>query len=113
MKKQLLLFVMMLLPMVASAHAIAVKNGDGVTIYYNYINDSTELEVTFRGTYSHTYSNEYTANVAIPEEVTYMNKTLKVKSIGYDAFWNCSGLTSVTIPNSVTTIPVFNVSFYN
>lgn len=29
------------------------------------------------------------------------------------AFYGCSGLTSITIPNSVTTIPVFNVSFYN
>ena len=30
----------------ASAQDIAVKNSDGVTIYYNYINDGTELEVT-------------------------------------------------------------------
>ena len=48
MKKQLLLLAMILLPMVASAHDIEVKNADGVTIYYNYINDGTELEVTFR-----------------------------------------------------------------
>ena len=29
----------------ASAYDIAVEN-EGVTIYYNFINDSTELEVT-------------------------------------------------------------------
>ncbi len=43
MRKQLLLFVLMLLPMVASAYDIAVENADGVTIYYNYITDGTEL----------------------------------------------------------------------
>ena len=100
MKKQLFLFVMILLPMVASAHDIEVKNADGVTIYYNYINNGTELEVTRRGS-SH---NSYTGNVVIPNEVTYMNRTRKVTSIGNCAFSSCSALTSVTIPNNVTNI---------
>ena len=95
MKKQLLLLAMILLPLVASAQAIEVKNADGVTIYYNYINDGTELEVTYYN---------YQGNVAIPEEVTYMNRTRKVTSIGSNAFYDCKGLTSVTIPNSVTSI---------
>ena len=104
MKKQLLLFAMILLPLVASAHDIEVQNADGVTIYYNYINDGTELEVTFRGSIYYHYSNEYQGNVVIPEEVTFMNRTRKVTSIGNDAFRDCTGLTSVTIPNSVTSI---------
>ena len=104
MKKQLLLFAMILLPLVASAYDIEVKNADGVTIYYNYINNNTELEVTFRGDRYNDYSNEYQGNVAIPEEVTYMNRTRKVTSIGGSAFYECSLLTSITIPNSVTSI---------
>ena len=104
MKKQLLLLVLMLLPMVASAHDIEVQNGDGVTIYYNYINDGNKLEVTFRGTSYDEYSDEYTGNVVIPEEVTYMNSTYSVTSIGNYAFYNCSGLTSFTIGNSVTSM---------
>ena len=107
MKKHLLLFAMILLPLVASAHDIEVNNADGVTIYYNYINNGTELSVTFKGDKYNSYSNEYQGNVVIPEEVTYMNRTRKVASIGYYAFLECSGLTSVTIPNSVTSIGDF------
>ena len=102
---------MILLPLVVSAHDIEVQNADDVTIYYNYINDSTELEVTFRGRGFDSYSNEYQGNVVIPEEVTFMNRTRKVTSIGYWAFFRCSGLTSVTIPNSVTSIG--NDAFYD
>ena len=86
------------------AHDIEVQNADGVTIYYNYINEGTELEVTFRGSNSSDYSNEYQGNVVIPEEVTYMNRICKVTSIGKEAFYYCRNLTSVTISNSVTSI---------
>ena len=104
MKKQLLLFALMLLPLVVSAHDIEVNNTDGVTIYYNYINGGTELEVTYKGDVWTSSSEKYQDNVVIPEEVSYMNNILKVTRIGLSAFAYSRELTSVKIPNSVTNI---------
>ena len=107
MKKLFLSTLLLALPLLASAYDIAVENADGVTIYYNYYNDGTELEVTYNqyGTYS------YFGEVNIPEEVTYMGRKRKVTSIGNRAFRNCSDLTSVTIPNSVNSI--YDYAFQN
>ena len=86
----------------AFAYDFTVKNADGVTIYYNYINDGTELEVTHQE--DNEGRNSYSGAVVIPQEVTYDNKTLKVTTIGELAFVCCEEMTSVTIPSSVITI---------
>ncbi len=104
MKKQSLLLVMMLLPMAASAYDIAVENADGVTIYYNYINDGKELGVTYLKKIYDENRNTYVGSITIPEEVTYMNRTRKVTSIEEAAFAGCRDLTQLTIPNNVTKI---------
>lgn len=73
-------------------------------IFYEILSETDKtVKVTFKGSYSE-YSNEYTGNVVIPEIVTYNGTTYSVTSIGDYAFRNCSGLTSVTIPNSVISI---------
>ena len=102
MKKQTFITILLsvLMSMVGAkvmAYDIAAKNADGVTIYYNYINEGAELSVT-------NSDNGYSGVVKIPEEVTYNDKTYKVTEIGKWAFSDCSDLTSVTIPNTVTTI---------
>ena len=48
--------------------------------------------------------NKYAGDVNIPSSVTYKSKQLDVISIGASAFEGCTGLTSVTIGNSVTSI---------
>ena len=84
------------------AHDIEVANADGVTVYYNFINDQTELEVTYEG--SIYWNAVYAGKVVIPESVTHEGKTYPVTSIGANAFYNCTNMTEVTIPNSATSI---------
>ena len=84
----------------ALAYDFAVKNANGVMIYYNYANNKKEASVT----YNKENRASYSGSVVIPKEVTYEKKKLKVTKIGYNAFYNCDKLTSVTIPNSVIEI---------
>ena len=93
------------------AHDIEAVNSDGITIYYMWNNDKTELTVSYRGSDCDSYSNEYTGDVIIPKSVTYNGTIYSVTSIGESAFYNCSGLTSVTIPNSVTSIDTYAFSW--
>ena len=104
MKKLFLSTLLLALPLLASAYDIAVENEDGVTIYYNYINNGTELEVA-QGDYLGV------VNVNIPKEVTYMSRTRKVTSIGIYAFYKYRELTLVTIPSSVTIIGNYAFGF--
>ena len=84
----------------ALAYDFALKNANGVLIYYGYTNNQKEVKVTCK----EIAKTDYHGSVVIPKEVTYNNKTLKVTGIDSHAFYACSGLTSVTIPNSVTSI---------
>ena len=47
---------------------------------------------------------EYSGDVVIPSQVTYLGTTYNVTSIGDNAFYYCYRLTSVTFPNSMTSI---------
>lgn len=54
--------------------------------------------------------SKYSGSISIPENVINGGVTYSVTSIGNDAFYGCSGLTSITIPNSVTSIGAY--AFY-
>ncbi len=80
----------------------AVNDGD--TIYYNITSSTSPLTVavTYRGTFPGDYSNEYSGAVSIPDSVLYGGNYYRVNAIGVSAFSACAALTSVIIPNSVT-----------
>lgn len=92
MKQLFFSLLMALLPMAAKAASVEI-NG----IYYNLITKTKVAEVT-------KHPSKYTGSVTIPESVTHDGVEYSVKSIGENAFFNCTELTSVNIPNSVTSI---------
>ena len=100
MKKQLLLFLFAIVASVGTMFADGTKIGD---LYYNLNATDQTAEVTYELQYDgDNYKGLTTAN--IPASVTYSGTTYSVTSIGEYAFYECTGLTSVTIPNSVTSI---------
>ncbi len=67
-------------------------------IYYSFSYGNAEV------TYKDENYNTYTGDVVIPSTVKYKGDTYNVTSINSRAFRNCTGLTSVIIPESVTII---------
>lgn len=72
-------------------------------IFYNITNRSSfTVEVT--DDYNASYGTTYSGDVVIPKTVTYNGAVYTVTSIEDYAFYDCSSLTSVTLPESVTSI---------
>ena len=95
MKKNLLCFLILLMvPLASMAYDVEV---DGI---YYYLTGSSSVAVTSKSD----ASGSYIGQITIPSTVNYNNKSYAVTSIGEGAIYNCSGLTSVTIPVGVKSI---------
>ena len=103
MKKQILLFVLALLPLVATADQSGTC---GNNLTWTYVESTGTLTISGTGDmydYSQSPWSSYIIKKVILEN--------GITSIGNRAFEGCSGLTSVTIGNSVTSIG--NYAFCN
>ena len=90
-----------------NANAYDVKI-DG--IYYNLDKEAKTAKVAPLNTKSDDNKYAYSGNVIIPQSI--ISDGIEYSVIGIDgAFYGCSGLTSVTIPESVTSIGDY--AFYN
>ena len=90
----LLLILLIFSASSALADKFVCKVG-GISYSVNTTNNTASVVSNYYGAYS--------GNIIIPETIIYSNTTYSVTSIGEDAFYK-SGITSVTIPNSVTSI---------
>ena len=89
------------LAMPASAYDFT-RNG----IYYQINSDQTSVTVQNNGSF-----NTYSGDVVIPPTVVYNELTYTVTSIGYQAFKDCTDLTSVRLPENV--VYILNEAFMN
>lgn len=110
MKTKIFKTLMLIVVLSTSSHAFANEfEKDG--IYYNILSYSDRtVEVTCQRTMSRgslvvdEYASFYSDKVNIPKKVLYNNITYTVVGIGNGAFYKCSSLTAVAIPNSITSI---------
>ena len=100
MKTKLFTLWIALTVSVGTLFAEKVKIGN---LYYELNAKYYTAKVTYQELGSpHNYSGLTSVN--IPTTVTYSSTTYSVASIGDNAFYGCSSLTSMTIPSSITSI---------
>ncbi|MBR6438554.1 MAG: leucine-rich repeat domain-containing protein [Bacteroidales bacterium] len=101
MTKRILLSLILCGGVVFSAFAATEIDG----IYYSFSGSGSNRKATV--TYETSSYNSYSGDIVIPSSVYYNNYNYPITNIGMHAFDLCSGLTSVTIPSSVTAIEMY------
>ena len=97
-KKIALACLLLLVATIASAYSFEYEG------YYYNISSSTDLTCVITYKEFRKETETYIGDIVIPETVGYNGNVYKVVGIDDYAFYNCSSLTSITIPEGVTSI---------
>lgn len=68
------------------------------TIIYNPAGASTQITTYYYG------YEEPSGDLVIPATITHNDTVYTITTIGYNAFWKCAGITSLTLPNTLNSI---------
>lgn len=93
--KQLIVAALLLCSTLTNA-----QNFEYEGIYYNITDETNRTVEVIAG------DNVYSGKVTIPSSVPYYGNRYTVTAVGGGAFHGCTGLESITIPNSVITVGV-------
>ena len=112
MRRFLLLIILVAIEHCSFAYNFSAVAPSGQTLYYNIVGGNAQVTHPCNYYFDHiSHVEEYwygitkpTGNLSIPCSVSIGGHIYLVTSIDENAFYNCSGLTSVTIPDSITTI---------
>lgn len=68
------------------------------TIIYNSVGASTHITTYYYG------FEEPSGDLVIPSTITHNDTVYTITTIGYNAFWKCTNITSLTLPNTLNAI---------
>lgn len=89
---------------ISYAYQFSATAPSGQTLYYNITSsENRTVEVTYASSYNGAHTTNLYGDLIIPSNVEYNGITYTVTTIGFSAFGQ-SSVTSVIIPNSVTSI---------
>ena len=94
MKSRLLLFVVLTFMGIA----VSAREIDGINYYLNFSSHTAVVQRMGAG------SENYSGDIVIPASVSYNGEDYAVTRIDQAAFSYCEGVTSIALPNTLTTI---------
>ena len=87
-----------------------VKTQEGVPVRY-CLNTTQHTAMVGQSQYTDLTDSDYlsipsgtTGTVTIPSSIEYLGQTYTVSQVGYKSFYNVTGLTSVSLPNTITSV---------